>query len=157
LNAGQDAGLLSQHPGSRFDQDVQETAFAQTDKISTSPWPPLTRTRSPVFRRMVASPQPTTAGIPSSRATMAAWLSGAHRSVTIAAARGKSGVQPMLVNVVTRISPAWSWLLSSRRSRRRTVPSTTPSAPAKPVIASPAPGSWAAAGAFALKRERISG
>jgi hypothetical protein len=89
---------------------------------STIPRPPSTRTRSPVFRRMVASPQPTTAGMPSSRATMAAWLSGAPRSVTMAAARGKSGVQPMLVMVVTSTSPACNWLLSSRQSRRRTVP-----------------------------------
>lgn len=34
--------------------------------------PPSTRTRSPVLSRIVASPQPTTAGIPNSRATIAA-------------------------------------------------------------------------------------
>ena len=49
--------------------------------------------------------EPTTAGIPSSRATIAACDSGAPTSVTTAAARGNSGVQPTLVTLVTSISP----------------------------------------------------
>jgi hypothetical protein len=84
--------------------------------------------------RAVALPQPTTAGMPSSRATIAAWDSGAPTSVTTAAARGKSGVHPMFVTVVTRISPSPSWAASSGVRRTRAVPSATPAAPGNPVI-----------------------
>ena len=75
---------------------------------STVPAVPSTRTRSPVLSRIVALPQPTTAGMPSSLATIAAWESGAPTSVITAAARGKSGVQPTLVIVVTSTSPGCS-------------------------------------------------
>jgi len=78
-------------------------------KISTTPRPPPTRTQSPVLGRVVASTQPMTEGMPSSRATMAAWESGAPRSVTTAPARGRSGVRPTLVVTVTRISPGCNW------------------------------------------------
>ena len=44
----------------------------------------------------------TTVGTPSSRATMAACESGPPSSVTTAAARGKSGVQPTSVVCTTR-------------------------------------------------------
>ena len=50
-------------------------------------------TRIPVRRRAVASPQPTTAGIPYSRAMIEACAAGLPTSVTTAAARVKSGVQ----------------------------------------------------------------
>ena len=43
---------------------------------------PSTLTRSPLRRRIVALPHPTTAGMPSSRATIAAWDRGAPTSVT---------------------------------------------------------------------------
>jgi hypothetical protein len=48
------------------------TICSCSSSTSTVPCPPLTRTKSPVCRRIVALPQPTTTGIPSSRATMAA-------------------------------------------------------------------------------------
>src|SRR5579859_5548262 len=85
----------------------QVTASAARS-TSTVPCPPLTRTQSPVCRRIVALPQPTTTGIPSSRATIAACDNGVPTSVTTAAARGNRGVQPTLVTVVTRISPGCS-------------------------------------------------
>ena len=81
---------------------------------------------------MVALPQPTTAGMPSSRATMAAWDSGAPTSVTTAAARGKIGVQPTLVTAVTSTSPGCSRCPCSAVERTRAVPSTTPAEPGKP-------------------------
>ena len=52
---------------------------------------------------------------------------------------GKIGVQPMLVTVVTRISPSASWAPSSGVHSTRAVPSTTPAAPGNPVIASSGP------------------
>src|SRR5688572_20550947 len=55
---------------------------------STVPRSPSTRIRSPSRSRMVALPVPTTAGMPSSRATIEACDSGAPMSVTTAAARG---------------------------------------------------------------------
>jgi hypothetical protein len=53
----------------------------------------------------------------------------APTSVTMAAARGKTGVQPMLVTVVTRTSPSPSRAASAGSRRTRAVPSTTPAAP----------------------------
>ncbi len=61
--------------------------------ICTLPCPPSTRTLSPVFSLEVAFVHPTTAGIPSSLATIAACDKGAPISVMIAAALGKMGVQ----------------------------------------------------------------
>jgi hypothetical protein len=60
---------------------------------STLPCSPFTRTRSPVWSRRVAFPHPTTARIPSSRATMAACESGAPTSVTMAEARGNGSLR----------------------------------------------------------------
>ena len=74
----------------------------------TVPHPPSTVTVSPVFRTVVALRQPTTAGMPNSRATIAAWDNGAPMSVTIADTLWKATVQPMLVTRVTRISPSAS-------------------------------------------------
>lgn len=50
-------------------------------------------------------PHPTTAGIPSSLATIAAWDNGAPMSVIMAEALGKRGVHPTLVVEATNISP----------------------------------------------------
>ena len=85
----------------------------------------------------------TTAGMPSSRATIAAWDSGAPTSVTTAAARGKIGVQPMLVTVATRISPSLNWGANSGERNTRALPSTTPAAPGNPVIVSSGLVVWA--------------
>lgn len=57
------------------------------------PAPPSTVTRCPVRSRWVASPVPTTAGIPDSRATRDAWAAKVPPSVTTAATRAKRGVQ----------------------------------------------------------------
>lgn len=54
---------------------------------------------------IVALPQPTMAGTLNSLATMEAWLVLPPLSVTIAAARFKTGSQSGLVNSVTSISP----------------------------------------------------
>ena len=86
----------------------------------------------------MALPQPTTAGMPSSRATMAACQSGAPTSVITAAARGKSGVQPTLVIVVTSTSPGRNAAPSAASSMTRTKPSTTPADPGKPRTATSA-------------------
>ena len=76
------------------------------------------------------------AGMPSSRATIAACESGAPMSVTTAAARGKMGVQLMSVILVTRISPGWNWSLSSGPVITRASPSTQPADPAAPLMVS---------------------
>src|SRR5215212_7489827 len=110
----------------------------RVERSSTVPAVPSTRTRSPVFNRIVASPQPTTAGIPSSRATIAAWDNGAPTSVTTAAARGKSGVQPTLVTVVTNTSPDLNADPSTTSASTRTGASTMPEEPGKPEIVMPA-------------------
>jgi len=60
---------------------------------STVPALPSTVTSCPVCSRVVASPVPTTAGMPYSRATSEAWAARVPPSVTTAAARMKSGVQ----------------------------------------------------------------
>jgi hypothetical protein len=72
--------------------------------------------------------------MPSSRATIAACESGAPTSVTIAAARGKIGVQPTLVALVTRISPSPSCSESDIDASTRALPVTTPAAPGNPVM-----------------------
>ena len=63
------------------------------------------RDAHPGRRRDVASPQPTTAGIPYSRAMIEACAAALPTSVTTAAARVKSGVQAGAVSGATRISP----------------------------------------------------
>jgi hypothetical protein len=78
-------------PKARSAPKAARPPYSPGFRNSTLPWPPFTRTRSPVLRRIVASLQPTTAGMPSSRATMAACESGAPTSVTMAAARGSHG------------------------------------------------------------------
>jgi hypothetical protein len=55
--------------------------------------------------RLVAVPQPTTAGMPSSRAMIAAWQVRPPRLVTIAAARFMTGSQSGSVMSATSTSP----------------------------------------------------
>ena len=93
---------------------------------STLPVVPSTMTRIPVRRRDVASPQPTTAGIPYSRAMIEACAAALPTSVTTAAARVKSGVQAGAVSGATRISPGWSSSNSSGPRITRTVPAHAP-------------------------------
>ena len=56
----------------------------------------------------MASPQPTTAGMPSSRAMIAAWQVRPPRLVTMALARFITGSQLGSVMSVTSTSPAWT-------------------------------------------------
>jgi hypothetical protein len=80
-----------------------------------SPSAQLTVTSVPSFRRSVASPQPTTAGMPSSRAMMAAWQVRPPRLVTMALARFITGSQLGSVMSVTSTSPGCTlsiWLMS---------------------------------------------
>ena len=59
----------------------------------------------PVAMKSVAPRMPVTAGMPYSRATVAAWLRRPPVSTTTPAAGRKSGVQGASVTGATRISP----------------------------------------------------
>ena len=87
----------------------------------------------PVFAFAVKFSVPTTAGTPSSRATMAAWQVLPPWSVTMAAAVFITGSQSGLVAGATSTSPG----LKARRSRsfliRRTLPAAIFSPTARPV------------------------
>ncbi len=65
-------------------------------------------TSLPSATAVVASPAPTTAGMPSSRATIAAWQVRPPRLVTIALAIFITGSQSGSVMSVTRTSPGCS-------------------------------------------------
>ena len=71
---------------------------------------------------MVASPQPTIAGTPSSRAMIAAWQVRPPRLVTIAAARFMTGSQSGSVMSVTRTSPGRTRSIPPMFSMTRTTP-----------------------------------
>jgi hypothetical protein len=77
----------------------------------------------------IASAVPSTAGMPSSRATMAAWEVRPPRSVTMPAAIFMIGSQSGSVLSVTRISPfsnrAKSLGLAITRARPTAIPSPT--------------------------------
>ena len=75
---------------------------------STFPVVPSTVTRIPVRNLAVASPQPTTAGIPYSRAMIEACAAALPTSVTTATALVNSGVHAGAVNGATRTSPGRS-------------------------------------------------
>ena len=90
--------------------------------LPVSPSAQETVTLSPSTRRSVASPQPTTAGMPSSRAMMAAWQVRPPRFVTMAEAFFITGSQFGSVMSVTRTSPAWTRSISEADSMMRTVP-----------------------------------
>ncbi len=77
---------------------------------------------SPSLSLAVASPQPTTAGMPSSRAMMAAWQVRPPRLVTIAAARFITGSQLGSVMSVTMMSPGLTRPISEASSTTRTAP-----------------------------------
>ena len=67
----------------------------------TVPASPSTWMVCPFLIRLVATPVPSTAGMPYSRATMELWLKGPPTSVTTAEARAKSGVQAGVVMPAT--------------------------------------------------------
>src|SRR5919201_6291171 len=117
-------------PAAEHDGVVARVAH---ERIVTTPASPSTRMRSPVEMRAVALPVPTTAGMPYSRATIAAWDMIPPMSDTAAATLPNTGVQLGEVTGATRISPSLS-LPTSRTSRiTRATPSATPGEPAKPV------------------------
>src|SRR5947208_942463 len=92
----------------------------------TVPRSPSTRTRWPVLIRLVASPVPTTAGMPYSRATIAACDIEPPMSETAALILPNTGAQLGAVTGQTRISPSlispiWLTSVSTRAG-----PSTTP-------------------------------
>src|SRR6478672_10160631 len=92
----------------------------------TIPRSPSTRTRWPVLIRLVASPVPTTAGMPYSRATIAACDIEPPMSETAALILPNTGAQLGAVTGQTRISPSLSspiWLTSVSTWAG---PSTTP-------------------------------
>ncbi len=87
-----------------------------------SPSEQATVTRVPSVRRSVALPQPTTAGMPSSRAMMAAWQVRPPRLVTMALARFITGSQLGSVMSVTSTSPGWTLSISEMLWTMRTGP-----------------------------------
>src|SRR5215207_637619 len=78
----------------------------------TVPASPSTRIFCSLRRRRVATPVPSTAGIPYSRATMELWLKGPPTSVTTAEAMAKSDVHAGVVMAATSTSPGRIWLKS---------------------------------------------
>ena len=76
----------------------------------------------PSARTSVALPVPTTAGMPSSRLTMAAWLVGPPWSVTMPAARFMMGTQSGSVISVTRMAPSRNRAMSAALRMTQTVP-----------------------------------
>ena len=87
-----------------------------------SPSEQLTVTKVPSFKRSVASPQPTTAGMPNSRAMIAAWQVRPPRLVTMALARFITGSQLGSVMSVTNTSPACTLSISLMLCTKRTGP-----------------------------------
>ena len=79
-------------------------------------------TSAPSLSSSVASPQPTTAGMPSSRAMIAAWQVRPPRLVTIAEARFITGSQFGSVMSVTSTSPGCTESISAVLRTMRTGP-----------------------------------
>ena len=70
----------------------------------------------------MALPVPTTAGTPSSRLTIAAWLVGPPWSVTMPAARFMIGTQSGSVISVTRMAPSRKFSMSAALLITQAVP-----------------------------------
>ncbi|MCY1547141.1 hypothetical protein D9M68_831770 [compost metagenome] len=81
---------------------------------TVTPWPSV--------NTWVALPQPTTAGIPSSRAMIAAWQVRPPRLVTMALARFMIGSQSGSVMSETSTSPGWTLSISAMSLITRTLP-----------------------------------
>ena len=97
---------------------------------------PLTRTRSPVLIRSVATDVPTTAGIPNSRATTAGCAATPPASVTRPAIFVNRTTHAGFVIWQTRISPSCTWSNSSSEATLRAMPSTTPGEAPSPCTSS---------------------
>ena len=94
--------------------------------IDTVPRVPSTRTGRPLGTTANAPAAPTTAGMPSSRATMAACESRPPVSVTTAATTDSSGVQAGSVVRQTSTSPRCTWTKSSTSCTGRAGPVARP-------------------------------
>ena len=81
---------------------------------TVTPWPS--------FNSWVALPQPTTAGMPNSRAMIAAWQVRPPRLVTIALARFMTGSQSGSVMSDTSTSPGCTLSISDTSLMMRTLP-----------------------------------
>src|SRR5664280_824698 len=98
----------------------------------TAPVEPSTRSIIPVLMILVACPVPTTAGMPYSRQTIAAWLITPPTSVTQAPILANAGAHDGEVVGATRISPSSSCPTSLTVLHTRALPSMMPGLPAKP-------------------------
>jgi hypothetical protein len=96
------------------------------------PRSPSTRTSCPVLIRLVASPVPTTAGMPYSRATMAACDIAPPMSETAALILPNTGAQLGAVTGQTRISPSRISPIWFTSVSTRAMPSTTPAEAPQP-------------------------
>lgn len=94
-----------------------------------------TVTSSPSWMVVVASPVPTTAGMPSSRAMIAAWQVRPPRFVTIALARFMIGSQSGSVMSATSTSPGWNCAIWSRLRSTRAGPAPIRCPIARPAVA----------------------
>src|SRR6516165_1159869 len=112
---------------------VTSNGRAPSYTLPTSPSAQLTVTADPVARRSVAPSAPTTAGRPSSRATMAAWQVRPPRLVTIAAAVFMTGSQSGLVASATSTSPGRKEVRLCASVTTRTLPEPIFSPTARPV------------------------
>ena len=101
--------------------------------LPTSPSAQLTVTTRPVASFSTAPSAPTTAGTPSSRATMAAWQVRPPWLVTIAAAVFITGSQSGVVASATSTSPGWKTVRSCASATMRTLPEAIFSPTARPV------------------------
>ena len=91
----------------------------------------------------MALPVPTTAGTPSSRLTIAAWLVGPPWSVTIPAARFMMGTQSGSVISVTRMAPSRNVAMSAAVRMTQAVPCAIESPMADPVASTgPCSSRW---------------
>ena len=99
----------------------------------------------PLVIRRVATPVPSTAGMPYSRATIELWLSGPPISVTTAAARANSEVQAGVVMLATSTSPSCNCPKSVGPPSTLAVAVTRPALAPIPVSTSSA-CSWVVAG-----------
>ena len=104
----------------------------------------------PLAIRRVATPVPSTAGMPYSRATIELWLSGPPMSVTTPEASANSGVHAGVVMLATRTSPACIWPKSCGPPSTRAAAVIRPALAPIPVSRS-SPCSTVVAGIIELK------
>ena len=102
--------------------------------LYTKPFLPSAVTSSFSFKVVVASPGPTTQGIPNSLEIIAAWQVTPPSSVTIPVALFIAGTISGVVIVVTITSPSWTLSSSSRLKITLTEPDAKPGLAPRPLI-----------------------